>query len=153
MRVLVLHGPNLNLLGQREPDVYGHLTLDDINQELAEFAKTCEVEIEAFQSNAEHLLIEQVQQARTNGFDWILINPGAYTHTSIALRDAFAGTQMPFVEVHMSQVAAREPFRHHSMIAELAHGTVSGFGADSYLLGLQAIINHELGRGPSQVES
>lgn len=81
MRILVLHGPNLNLLGQREPDVYGHLTLADINQELAEFAQTCAVEIEAFQSNAEHLLIEQVQQARTNGFDWILINPGAYTHT------------------------------------------------------------------------
>lgn len=149
MRILVLHGPNLNLLGQREPSVYGTVTLDDINHELAEFAQTCEVEIEAFQSNAEHELIDQVQQAPTRGVDWILINPGALTHTSIALRDAFAAVKTPFVEVHMSQVAAREPFRHHSMIAELAHGTISGFGADSYLLGLQAIINYELGRGES----
>ncbi|HEY7905539.1 MAG TPA: type II 3-dehydroquinate dehydratase [Wenzhouxiangella sp.] len=149
MRILVLHGPNLNLLGQREPSVYGTVTLDDINHELAEFAGTCEVEIEAFQSNAEHELIDQVQQAPSRGVDWILINPGALTHTSIALRDAFAAVKTPFVEVHMSQVAAREPFRHHSMIAELAHGTISGFGADSYLLGLQAIINHELGRGES----
>lgn len=149
MRILVLHGPNLNLLGQREPSVYGTVTLDDINHKLAEFAGTCEVEIEAFQSNAEHELIDQVQQAPSRGVDWILINPGALTHTSIALRDAFAAVKTPFVEVHMSQVAAREPFRHHSMIAELAHGTISGFGADSYLLGLQAIINHELGRGES----
>lgn len=149
MRILVLHGPNLNLLGQREPSVYGTVTLDDINHELAEFGATCEVEIEAFQSNAEHELIDRVQQASSRGFDWILINPGALTHTSIALRDAFAAVKTPFVEVHMSQVAAREPFRHHSMIAELAHGTISGFGADSYLLGLQAIINHELGRGES----
>lgn len=149
MRILVLHGPNLNLLGQREPSVYGTVTLDDINHELAEFAQTCEVEIEAFQSNAEHELIDQVQQAPSRGVDWILINPGALTHTSIALRDAFAAVKTPFVEVHMSQVAAREPFRHHSMIGELAHGTISGFGADSYLLGLQAIINHELGRGES----
>ncbi len=153
MRILVLHGPNLNLLGQREPGIYGTLTLDDINHELAEFAQTCEVEIEAVQSNAEHVLIEQVQEAKGSGFDWILINPGAYTHTSIALRDAFAAVETPFVEVHMSQVAAREPFRHHSVIAELAHGTIAGFGADSYLLGLQAIINHELGRGSIQVES
>lgn len=149
MRILVLHGPNLNLLGQREPSVYGTVTLDDINHELAEFAQTCEIEIEAFQSNAEHELIDQVQQAPSRGVDWILINPGALTHTSIALRDAFAAVKTPFVEVHMSQVAAREPFRHHSMISELAHGTISGFGADSYLLGLQAIINHELGRGES----
>lgn len=142
MRILVVHGPNLNLLGKREPDVYGQTTLDDINASLSGFAESVGVELVAVQSNAEHELINHIQQAKEKGFDWILINPAAYTHTSIALRDALAAVGLPFVEVHLSQVAAREPFRHHSMVAELAQGTISGFGADSYLLGLQAIINH-----------
>lgn len=144
MRILVVHGPNLNLLGKREPDVYGQTTLDDINASLSGFAESVGVELLAVQSNAEHELINHIQQAKEKGFDWILINPAAYTHTSIALRDALAAVGLPFVEVHLSQVAAREPFRHHSMVAELAQGTISGFGADSYLLGLQAIINHPL---------
>lgn len=144
MRILVVHGPNLNLLGKREPDVYGQTTLDDINASLSGFAESVGVELVAVQSNAEHELINHIQQAKEKGFDWILINPAAYTHTSIALRDALAAVGLPFVEVHLSQVAAREPFRHHSMVAELAQGTISGFGADSYLLGLQAIINHPL---------
>jgi 3-dehydroquinate dehydratase-2 len=142
MRILVVHGPNLNLLGQREPEVYGQTTLADIDEALGEFAKSVGIELESFQSNAEHALIDRIHQAKEQGFDWILINPAAYTHTSIALRDALAGVALPFVEVHLSQVAAREPFRHHSMIADLAVGTISGFGAESYLLGLQAIINH-----------
>ena len=150
MRILVLHGPNLNLLGQREPEVYGTTTLDDINAELARFAEACGVALEAAQSNAEHVLIEHIQTAPERGFDALLINPGAYTHTSVAIRDALSAVGIEFVEVHMSQVAAREPFRHHSMIAELAVGTVSGFGSDSYLLGLQALVNrhgHDHGNG------
>lgn len=142
MRVLVLHGPNLNLLGQREPEIYGELTLDEINRQLEGFAESLGIEIDARQSNAEHVLIDHIQSATEEGFDWILINPAAYTHTSVALRDALGAVGLPFVEVHLSQVAAREPFRHHSFVADLAVGTISGFGADSYLLGLQAIINH-----------
>lgn len=141
MRILVLHGPNLNLLGQREPEVYGTTTLDDINTELHRFAAACGVSLEIVQSNAEHVLIDHIQQAPEQGFEALLINPGAYTHTSVAIRDALSGVGITFVEVHMSQVAAREPFRHHSMIADLALGTVSGFGADSYLLALQALVN------------
>ncbi len=141
MRILVLHGPNLNLLGQREPAVYGTTTLDDLNTELQRFAQACGVELEIVQSNAEHALIDHIQHAPERGFEALLINPGAYTHTSVAIRDALSATGIKFVEVHMSQVAAREPFRHHSMIADLAAGTVSGFGADSYLLGLQALVN------------
>ena len=142
MRILVIHGPNLNLLGQREPEVYGHTTLADIDALLAEFAESVGVALTAVQSNAEHILIDHIQTAKAEGFDWILINPAALTHTSVAIRDALAAVGLPFVEVHLSQVAAREPFRHHSMISDLAQGTISGFGADSYLLGLQAIINH-----------
>lgn len=141
MRILVLHGPNLNLLGTREPEVYGRVTLNDINEALESFAQVCDLHLEIHQSNAEHVLVEQIQGAKAKGIDWILINPGAYTHTSVALRDALAAVGIPFVEVHMSQVAAREPFRHHSMIADLAQGTITGFGAESYMLGLQAIIN------------
>lgn len=141
MRILVLHGPNLNLLGTREPEVYGSATLADVNEAMEAFASVLEVELTFHQSNAEHELIEFIQGAKEQGFDWILINPAAYTHTSVAIRDALAGVGLPFVEVHMSQVAAREPFRHHSMIADLAVGTISGFGVESYLLGLQAIVN------------
>ncbi len=142
MRILVIHGPNLNLLGQREPEVYGHTTLADIDASLTEFAESVGVTLTTVQSNAEHILIDHIQSAKSEGFDWILINPAAFTHTSVAIRDALAAVGLPFVEVHLSQVAAREPFRHHSMISDLAQGTISGFGADSYLLGLQAIINH-----------
>jgi len=141
MRILVLHGPNLNLLGTREPEVYGSATLADVNEAMEAFASVLEVQLTFHQSNAEHELIEFIQGAKEQGFDWILINPAAYTHTSVAIRDALAGVGLPFVEVHMSQVAAREPFRHHSMIADLAVGTISGFGVESYLLGLQAIVN------------
>lgn len=149
MRILVLHGPNLNLLGTREPEVYGQATLADVNDALRAFAEVCDITLEIQQSNAEHELIDWIQGAKDQGFEWILINPAAYTHTSVAIRDALAGVSLPFVEVHMSQVAAREPFRHHSMISDLAVGTISGFGVESYLLGLQAIINTEADRSAS----
>lgn len=139
--VLVLHGPNLNLLGAREPQIYGHTTLDEINAGLARFSGDCGVKLESFQSNAEHELIERIQRAATDGTDWILINPAGLTHTSVALRDALAATGLPFVEVHLSNPQAREPFRHRSLFSDLAVGTIAGFGADSYLLALQAIVN------------
>jgi 3-dehydroquinate dehydratase-2 len=137
--ILVLHGPNLNLLGQREPDVYGTQTLADINAALQEYARERGVELKIVQSNHEGALIDEIHTAR----DWaggILINAGAYTHTSIALRDAIAAVGLPAVEVHMSNVYAREEFRHHSMLAAVCVGQITGFGADSYLLGLQALV-------------
>jgi len=139
-KVLVLHGPNLNLLGEREPEVYGRTTLAQIDADLAAIAQASGHELATFQSNAEGLLIERVQQARTDGTAIILINPAGFTHTSVALRDAFAAVAIPFIEVHLSNVHAREAFRRHSYFSDLAIGVVAGFGADSYKFALQAAI-------------
>jgi len=139
-KLLVLHGPNLNLLGTREPEIYGRATLADIDAELAAIAQRAGHQLTSFQSNAEHVLIEHVQRARDDGTAFILINPGAFTHTSIALRDAFAAVNVPFIELHLSNVHARESFRRHSYLADLAVGTIAGFGAASYRLALGAAI-------------
>ena len=137
MNVLVLHGPNLNLLGTREPAVYGSVTLPDIDRELAQIAKEAGASLQSLQSNHEGVLIDRVHAARTDGTDFIVINPGAFTHTSVALRDAFAGVAIPFVEVHLSNVHRREPFRHHSYFSELAEGVIVGLGAQGYSLALR----------------
>ena len=141
MRIAAVHGPNLNLLGQREPEVYGSQTLDDVNAALAAAAAELGVEVEWHQSNHEGALVDFVQQAagRVDGF---VVNAGAYTHTSIALRDALAGVARPYVEVHISNVFARERFRHRSYLAAGAVGVVSGFGVASYTLGLRAIVEY-----------
>ncbi|HEY4293710.1 type II 3-dehydroquinate dehydratase [Luteibacter sp.] len=139
-RILVLHGPNLNLLGVREPSVYGHETLADINASLHARAQAAGHELGWFQSNAEHELIGRIHQARDEGTAWILINPAAFTHTSIALRDALAGVAIPFIEIHLSNPHAREPFRHHSYVSDIATGTICGFGGDSYRLALEAAL-------------
>lgn len=139
-KVLLLHGPNLNLLGTREPDVYGRQTLDDVNAQVRELASELDVEIDSFQSNHEGALIDRIHQARQSGFDGIIINPGGLTHTSVSLRDALAGVAIPTVEVHLSNVHAREDFRRHSYIAPVAIGQISGFGVESYLLGLRALV-------------
>ena len=136
-RLLVLHGPNLNLLGTREPKHYGLTTLADINLSLAQRAAATGVDLEAFQSNHEGALIERVHAARDQGVRFIIINPAAYTHTSVALRDALAAVAIPFVEVHISNVHAREPFRQHSYFSDLAVGVISGLGSEGYLLALE----------------
>ncbi|MEM1080775.1 MAG: type II 3-dehydroquinate dehydratase [Pseudomonadota bacterium] len=141
MQILVLHGPNLNLLGTREPGIYGHETLTEIDQRLLAQAKAAGVALTSFQSNAEHELVDRIQAAR-DAVDGILINPAAFTHTSVALRDALAAVDVPFVEVHLSHPEAREPFRHQSYLADLAIGRVSGFGAQSYCMGLEGLIGH-----------
>ena len=138
--ILVLHGPNLNLLGTREPEIYGHDTLADIDVRLAARATAAGHALTSLQSNAEHVLVERVQATRTDGTALVLINPAAFTHTSVALRDAFAAVRTPFIEVHLSNPHAREPFRHHSYLSDLAVGVVCGFGAQSYLLALEAAI-------------
>ena len=139
-KILVLHGPNLNLLGEREPGIYGHATLADIDQALAARAQAAGLALESFQSNAEHVLVDRVQAARRDGTAFIVINPAAFTHTSVALRDALAAVALPFIEVHLSNPHAREPFRQHSYFSSLALGVVSGFGADSYSYALEAAI-------------
>ena len=139
-RLLVLHGPNLNLLGTREPKPYGSTTLSDINLALARRAESAGVELESFQSNHEGALIERVHAAREQGVRFIILNPAAYTHTSIALRDALAGTAIPFVEVHLSNVHAREPFRQHSYFSDLAIGVIAGLGSEGYLLALEYLL-------------
>jgi 3-dehydroquinate dehydratase-2 len=140
-KILVLHGPNLNLLGSREPEVYGRATLADINAELAQLARTAGHELAWCQANAEHQLIERIHQARDEQTAFILINPAGYTHTSIALRDALLAVAIPFIEVHLSNVHARETFRHHSYFSDIAVGVICGFGADSYRLALAAAMN------------
>ncbi|MEO9079369.1 MAG: type II 3-dehydroquinate dehydratase [Rhodanobacter sp.] len=137
-KILALHGPNLNLLGTREPEIYGHETLSDINHQLAELALTAGHELVWFQSNAEHELIGRIQQARDEQTALILFNPAAFTHTSVALRDALSAVAIPFIEVHMSNVHAREPFRHQSYLSDIAIGVICGFGANSYRLALAA---------------
>jgi 3-dehydroquinate dehydratase-2 len=137
MQILVLHGPNLNLLGTREPQVYGSTTLEQINAELAQIAHDRGAKLESLQSNHEGVLIDRVHAARTDGTAFIIINPGAFTHTSVALRDAFAGVALPFVEVHLSNVHRREPFRHHSYFSDIAEGVIVGLGAAGYRLALE----------------
>ncbi len=138
-KFLLLHGPNLNLLGTREPEVYGHTTLAEINHDLAEQALAAGHQLEAFQSNAEHELVDRIHTARGNT-DFIIINPAAFTHSSVALRDALAGVAIPFIEVHLSNVHARESFRHQSYLSDLAVGVICGLGPMSYQLALQAAI-------------
>ena len=141
MKILVLHGPNLNLLGSRENDVYGSVTLAAINRELEDLAKAEGVKLAIHQSNAEGDLVDWIQKA-AGAFDALLINPGAFTHTSIALRDAIAGVGIPAIEVHLSNIYRREAFRQHSYIAGVSVGQISGFGADSYVLALRAAVAH-----------
>lgn len=141
LSILVLHGPNLNLLGHREPGVYGSATLDDINRLLEAEAQAVQVKLSALQSNHEGVLVDAIHAARDTHAG-ILMNPGAYTHTSVALRDAIAAVRIPLVEVHLSNIYRREEFRHHSYIAPVAIGQISGFGPDSYRLGLHALVSH-----------
>jgi 3-dehydroquinate dehydratase-2 len=139
--LLVINGPNLNLLGAREPDIYGNTQLDAINQRLKEAAAAAGHTLESFQSNAEHTLVERIQQAGADGVDFIIINPAAFTHTSVALRDALAAVGIPFIEVHLSNVHAREDFRQKSYFSDIAVGVISGLGAIGYELALQAAIS------------
>jgi 3-dehydroquinate dehydratase-2 len=139
--ILLLHGPNLNLLGTREPEIYGGETLEHINQQLIDAAISAGHHLLALQSNAEHELIQRIHDARQEMVDYIIINPGAFTHTSVALRDALLGVEIPFVEVHLSNVHGREEFRRHSYFSDIAEGVICGFGAQSYHLALHAVLS------------
>lgn len=134
--ILVIHGPNLNLLGKREPEVYGHLSLDDINQQLMQQAQETAIELQTFQSNWEGAIVDRIHQAQTDGVKFIIINPAALTHTSVAVRDALLGVAIPFIEVHLSNVHAREAFRHHSYLSDKAVGVICGLGAQGYSFAL-----------------
>lgn len=140
-KILVIHGPNLNLLGSREPDVYGAETLDSINQQLINKAQQSQVELGTFQSNHEGEIVDAIHQAAIDKVDYLLINPAAFTHTSVAIRDALLACSIPFIELHLSNVHARDAFRHHSYLSDIATGVICGFGKDSYLLALDAAIN------------
>ncbi len=140
MRILVLHGPNLHLLGEREPDVYGKISLGQINDRLGQTARDLSVGLEIFQSNSESELINKITELRAR-VDGIIINPGAFTHYSIAIRDCIAGVGLPCIEVHISNIYAREEFRHNSVIAPVCNGQISGFGVNSYVLGLFALVS------------
>lgn len=137
MQILVIHGPNLNLLGSREPEVYGSQTLAQIDADLAKMAADAGAKLESFQSNHEGALVDRIQAAGRDGTDFVVINPAAYTHTSVAMRDALAAVRLPFVEVHLSNIHKREAFRQHSYFSELAEGVICGLGAQGYLLALQ----------------
>lgn len=139
-RILVLHGPNLNLLGTREPEIYGRTTLADIHTMMEARAHADGVQIESFQSNSEGGLIDRVQAAGSEGIEFIILNPGGYTHTSVALRDVLTGVGIPFIEVHLSNIFAREAFRHHSYFSDIAVGTICGLGAQGYALALEAAL-------------
>ena len=141
LSILILHGPNLNLLGLREPEIYGSTTLLQINETLRSNAERLQAKVICLQSNHEGVLVDAIHDAREK-HQGIVINAGAYTHTSVAIRDALVGVQIPTVEVHLSNIYTREEFRHHSYIAPVAIGQISGFGADSYCLGLQALVNY-----------
>ena len=141
--VLVIQGPNLNLLGMREPEVYGTITLEDIHKKLADLAKQADIALETYQSNHEGELIDRVQKAKKDGVSFIIINPGGFTHTSVALRDALAGVAIPFIEVHLSNIHQREEFRKHSYFSDLAMGVICGLGAHGYELALNTI-QHKL---------
>ena len=138
--ILVIQGPNLNLLGTREPEVYGKTTLEDIHKKLGEIAKANSIELDTYQSNHEGELIDRIQKAKQDGVDFIIINPGAFTHTSVALRDALAGVAIPFTEIHLSNIHQREEFRKHSYLSDIATGVICGLGAIGYELALQAAI-------------
>ena len=138
--ILILNGPNLNLLGTREPEKYGLETLEQINQQLTAAASDAGHSANCFQSNAEHDLIQRIHDAKQQGVDYIIFNPGAFTHTSVAIRDALLGVAIPFIEVHLSNVHAREEFRRHSYFSDIADGVICGFGANSYSLALQAVV-------------
>jgi 3-dehydroquinate dehydratase II len=140
-RILVLNGPNLNLLGQREPGIYGRQTLDDIQGELEQAAREAGVALDFFQSNAEHLLVDRIHQAPGQGVGFIIFNPAAFTHTSVALRDALLGVKIPFIELHLSNVHAREPFRHHSYFSDIANGIIMGLGGEGYRLAFAAALS------------
>jgi len=141
-KILVLNGPNLNMLGIREPKHYGHVTLAQIQSQLEQQAQQLSHQLDFYQSNAEHVLVERIHQAYHDNVDFIIINPAAFTHTSVAIRDALAATNIPFIEVHLSNVHAREAFRHHSYFSDLAVGVICGFGAQGYEFALQAAIKH-----------
>ena len=141
VNIRVFNGPNLNLLGQREPGQYGQRSLTDIMQELETFAESCGVELDHFQTNSEGGMVDAIQQAGKDGVAYIIINPAGYTHTSVAIRDALLAVDIPFVEVHLSAVSAREPFRQVTYFSDVAIGVISGFRGESYLLALQAILN------------
>ena len=138
--ILLLHGPNLNLLGTREPEIYGGESLEQINQQLTESTAAAGHELLSLQSNAEYELIQRIHDAKQQGVKFIIINPGAFTHTSVALRDALLGVEIPFIEVHLSNVHAREEFRRHSYFSDIAEGVICGFGANSYHLALHAVL-------------
>jgi 3-dehydroquinate dehydratase-2 len=140
--ILVLHGPNLNMLGLREPEHYGSATLESINQTLVSQAKSANIALETFQSNSEADLVTKIQSLAINNVDFIIINPAAFTHTSVAMRDALSAVKVPFIEVHLSNVFAREAFRHHSYFTDIAVGIISGLGAQGYSLALDYAIQH-----------
>ena len=140
-KILLIHGPNLNLLGQREKDIYGATTLEEINEKLSSLAKDKMVELSIVQSNHEGEIVDIIGSSKKDGIKAILINPAAYTHTSVAIRDAIAAVDIPAVEVHLSNIYSREDFRHTSLIAPVAYGQISGFGVESYVLGLNAIVS------------
>ena len=139
--ILVIHGPNLNLLGMREPEVYGHLTLEDINQQLIAQAQNASISLNTFQSNWEGAIVDRIHQAQQEGVQFIIINPAALTHTSVAVRDALLGVTIPFIEVHLSNVHAREAFRHHSYLSDKAIGVICGLGAKGYSAALNYAID------------
>jgi len=139
-KILLINGPNLNLLGTREPAKYGHTTLPQVEAMVREAGQALGVQVDCFQSNHEGGIVDRIHAARTEGVAGIVINPGAYTHTSVAIRDAFAGTAIPFAEIHVSNVHAREPFRHHSYLSEIAAGIVVGFGVEGYVLALRGLV-------------
>ncbi len=141
-KLLVLHGPNLNLLGSREPEVYGKTTLSDIDKSLTSKAKAQNYQLDTLQSNAEHELVERIHQAKNDDVGFIILNPAAFTHTSVAIRDALSAVEIPFIEVHLSNVYKREAFRKHSYFSDIAQGVISGFGATSYELALDAALTH-----------
>ena len=142
--ILLLNGPNLNLLGEREPDIYGDFSLEDIEKTLEKLGKENNIDIECFQSNAEHELVEKIHDAKSNGVKIILFNPGAFTHSSISLRDAILGVNIPLIEIHLSNIYGREEFREKSYFSDIALGVVSGFGKQSYLMAFQAAKNYLL---------
>jgi len=142
MKILLLNGPNLNMLGTREPEIYGSLSLPDIEKQLQEKASEHQIELNTFQSNAEHELVDRIQQSINQDVKFILINPAAFTHTSVAIRDALASVRLPFIEIHLSNPHAREPFRKQSYFSDLAVGIIAGFGVNSYLMAFESAVKH-----------